>query len=438
MQAAGVDFVFSGPGLVSFPLLVEHLLAGRDGECHAINGVFSRRNRQAWQIPGIQDGPVRILGDDLDINTGIPLEYDGFLDRFEAAFAGRHLRPVLYFETSRGCLRAQNHPCAFCGLNGLNRHYRAMAPDMAKRQIERMFRYHPRATCYVAVDNLMPPAYVNGVFKTLDTPADAVIKYEVRPDLDDAGIESLCRAGVRIVQPGIESLSTRSLALMRKGLTAFSNLAFLKRCARHPIEIEWNLLVFSPGETEETYAAYLRLIPLLTHLPPPTGAYPVMYARDSLYFEAPARFGLRLRPQDFHALTYPFPPESVARIAFHFVDENADTEKIDDWLDRLNEAVLFWRGRWFGTDGKEKSRLCFAGQAGAPAIYDSRSGTGVTYRISRLCEEILDVLEAPTGMGALQTRFGGTPALGNELAFIREKGFVFEEDGRLSSLVIRH
>ena len=437
-QAEGVDFVFSGPGLVSFPMLVENILAGHDERCQAINGVFTKHNRHAWRIPGNPDGTVAILGDDLDINTDIPLAYDGFLDRFEAAFAGRQLRPMLYFETSRGCSRAQRHPCSFCGLNGQDRHYRAMDPDVAKRQIERMFRYHPRATCYVAVDNLMPPAYVNGVFKTLDTPAGAVIKYEVRPDLDDAGIASLCRAGVRIVQPGIESLSTRSLALMRKGLTAFSNLAFLKRCARHPIEIEWNLLVFSPGEAEETYAAYLRLIPLLTHLPPPTGAYPVMFTRDSRYLDDPARFGLRLRPQDFNGMTYPFPPESVARLAFHFVDENADTGRIDDWLDRLNGAIRHWRTRWFNTDGQEESRLCFAGEAGAPAIYDSRGGTGVTYRISGLCGDLLDALETPTRPVALQTRFGEGPALDRELAFLRAKGFVFEEDGRLSSLVIRH
>jgi ribosomal peptide maturation radical SAM protein 1 len=437
-QAEGVDFVFSGPGLVSFPRLVENILAGHDGRCQAINGVFTKRNRHAWRIPGRQDGPVDILGDDLDINTEIPLEYEGFLDRFEAAFAGQCLRPVLYFETSRGCLRAQHHPCSFCGLNGLNRHYRAMLPEVARRQIERLFRYHPRAMCYVAVDNLMPAAYVNEVFQALETPADAVIKYEVRPDLDDAGIATLCRAGVRVVQPGIESLSTRSLKLMRKGLTAFSNLAFLKRCARHPLEIEWNLLVFSPGETVETYAAYLRLIPLLAHLPPPTGAYPVMYARYSRYFEDPARFGLRLRPQDFYGMTYPFPPESVERLAFLFVDEHADTGTIDDWLDRLNGAVQLWRTRWFNTDGQEEARLCFAEEAGAPAIYDSRSGTEVTYRISGLCEELLAVLEMPTGPEDLKARFGNGPVLDHELAFLREKGFVFEEDGRLLSLVVRH
>ncbi len=432
VHAETVDYVFSGPALISFNRLLGTLLAGDAEACHRIHGVFTRQNQQAG--PG-----VNLVGDDLDIHAGIEPDYHAFLDRFERLFGTRDLRPALYFETSRGCPRAGRNACSFCGLNGLDRHYRTLAPDRARRQIDHMLSYHPRARCFIATDNLMPRHYIRDVLAPLTPPADALIKYEVRPDLKDAEIATLCRAGVRLVQPGVEALSTQSLQLMRKGVTAFGNLAFLKRCARHPFEIEWNLLVFSPGEPEATYEGYLRLIPRLTHLPPPAGAYPIMFTRCSRYLDDPEAFGLRLQPQDFYGLTFPFPPEAIRQMAFHFVDTAADQERINGWLDRLGAAVGHWRQRWYNTDHQEASRLCFTGPPDAPAIYDSRDGTAAEYPLSARHAALLDMLDSPAGVEDLASRTGDTgKSLAGDLAFLGERGLLFEEDSRLLSLVIRH
>jgi magnesium-protoporphyrin IX monomethyl ester (oxidative) cyclase len=43
-HVAGIDFVFSGPALKSFPELVAHLLGKETASCHRIAGVFSREN----------------------------------------------------------------------------------------------------------------------------------------------------------------------------------------------------------------------------------------------------------------------------------------------------------------------------------------------------------------------------------------------------------
>ena len=429
--ADAVDYVFSGPALVSFPLLLETLLAGNTQATHRINGVFTRQNQQ--------DGAeINLVGDELDINTGIQPDYHAFLDRFEDLFGNSGLQPALFFETSRGCPRAGRQVCAFCGLNGLDRHYRTMTPECAARQIHHMLGYYPRARCFIATDNLMPREYITTLFASLTPPEDALIKYEIRPDLKDKEIAMLCRAGVRRVQPGVEALCTESLQRMHKGLTAYGNLMFLKRCARYPFEIEWNLLVFSPGEPESVYQNYLELIPRLAHLPPPAGAFPIMFTRYSRYGNDPDAYGLTLQPQDFYAMTYPFPANAIRQIAFHFVDTAADADHINGWLDRLGAAVDDWRTRWYNSDGRKESRLCLVGSPDAPAVYDSRNGEAREIPLTPRRAALLEALELPCRVDSLAQLAGQSrETLDRDLAFLNAYGMLFEEDGRLLSLVIR-
>lgn len=433
-----VDFVFSGPSLVSFPRLVQSFLDDRPSDRETINGVFSRDNAAAWRIPGEQEGTVALLGDDSDINDPLPLDYEDFLERFDRFREDRDMQPALFFETSRGCRRAKKHACSFCGLNGLNLEYRCMDPAVARAHIEQVLRYYPRVKGFIAADNLMPRSYVDTLFPSFDVPDDVIIKYEIRPDLDAAALRTLCRSGVRLVQPGIESLSTDSLKRMRKGLTAFSNLMFLKDCARLPIELEWNVLVFSPGEPERTYERMMAWIPMLTHLPPPTAVYPIMYTRNSRYLRDPVAFGLSLRPQDFYALTFPFPSSAIDHLAFHFVDDGADQDTIDRWLDRLNERVRYWRQRWFHEDGAEEARLCFLEEPHASTVYDSRSGTPREYVLDAVEVALLKALVRPMSLEALAAACPDISTSDGEqvLPSLLERGLVFEEDGCYLSLVV--
>ena len=85
----------------------------------------------------------------------------------------------------------------------------------------------------------MPADYPREVFPRLNAPNGLAIRYEVRPDLSGPELGVLSRAGVRRVQPGIESLSTDTLRRMRKGLTAFGNIRFLLACAASGVTPEW-------------------------------------------------------------------------------------------------------------------------------------------------------------------------------------------------------
>ena len=436
-----IDYVFSGPALVSLPGFVRGRLAGSNAACERINGVFSNSNQASWMHGKTGEPPRRgiaIVGDELDINADIRPDYSGFLDTLEKNFPGKCVSPVLLFETSRGCAWGEHSRCKFCGLNGIDRSHRAMAPEKAVKHLRWLFRYVPRAHYFVGVDNALPDCYIEEVFPKLPLPGNGTIRYEIRPTLTEEEIGALCRAGVTRAQPGLESLATSTLRRMRKGTTAFRNLQFLKACTRHPLSIEWNLLVGSPGEPETVYAKYLHDIPLMSHLPPPTGAYPVMFVRHSEYFDHAAKYGLDLRPQDFYELIFPFGRDNIRRMAYHFVDNNADAERLNLWLDRLNGAVSAWRTRWFNGDGKIQSRLCFLDHGAEPTIYDSRSGVAVEHRLSSATKRVLDVLEKPATRAGLAARFAfRLPALDvdHELAVLNERGLLFEEEGRFLSLV---
>lgn len=431
-----VDYVFSGPALVSFPEFMRNRISGSFNECEQIDGVFSKLNEPEWQVPGKEGGSIGIIGQDLDINECVELDYEPFLDACAEFFPGGELKPVLLFETSRGCWWGERQSCSFCGLNGVQMCCREMDPEKAVGYIESMYRYYPRSAFFIAVDNIMPRGYVQDVFSKIKLPEGVGIRYEVRPDLNNEDIDTLCKAGVMMVQPGVESLSSPTLKLMRKGSTAFRNIRFLKDCSRHPVTVDWNLLIFSPGEDEKTYEKYLRDIPLLTHLPPPTAVYPIMFARYSRYFENQDEFGLRLRPQEFYGLIYPFDADSVEKLAYHFVDDNADLVSVDRWLDRLNEQIDYWRTRWFNSDGGVQARLCFLD--GDDIVYDSRNGNVVEHRLSGLGWKLLSFLQMQKSLQEMMLEFVDEkrPDIEQEIRGLQEKGLVFEEEEKYLSLVL--
>ena len=223
---------------------------------------------------------------------------------------------------------------------------------------------------------------------------------------------------------------------MHKGTTAFCNIAFLKACSRYPIAIDWNLLIFSPGEAQSTYEKYMRDIPLLAHLPPPAGVFPVNFVRHSDYLRNREAYGLDLKPHDFYGLTFPFSESSIANIAEHFVDCRADIERVDYWLDTLNNSVRRWKERWMSADGKPQARLCLLEGDGGWSIYDSRSGNVKEYDIGPRTAQVLRILNQPTSIQELRTKLGDIAAndLSKEMSFIRKRGLAFEENGRYLAL----
>lgn len=425
-----IDYVFSGPALKSFPAFVQHCINGEREKCQNIPGVFGKDNALSTE------GRAAI-GEELGIDETVPLDYDSFMKLIEERYPGRNIEVTLPFETSRGCWWGERAHCTFCGLNGLTMNYRAMNPDNAVNLISSLFQYS-KAVRLESVDNILPKSYMKSVFPRLQTPEAMYIFYEVKADLSEKDMEVLSNARVKVVQPGIESLATSTLKLMKKGTTSFNNIAFLKNCLTYDIYPMWNLLVGFPGEGAEVYQAYLRDIPKLVHLPPPTGVYPVRFDRYSPYFKQAKEYGLDLRPLPFYELTYPFQNASLDNMAYYFGDQNYDSEyfrTVVEYIVPLQQAVEAWKQRW---NLGPPPFLYIQGQDGERSVYDSRAGKEESYEIGDSADRLLKALsrrKAPAELAAGMNHIDEAE-LTRELEFLKAKGLIFEENDIYMSLVL--
>jgi magnesium-protoporphyrin IX monomethyl ester (oxidative) cyclase len=442
-----VDFAFSGPALESFPEFVRLTLDGDLDGRHRLGGVFSKHNRVrpvAGAVGGANDAEdalpeVALVGTELGIDTEVPLDYQGFLTTLDQNFPGGGIEPALLFETSRGCWWGERAHCTFCGLNSDSMGYRSMSPERALALIRSMFAYAPRVRRLECVDNIMPRSYLKDVFPHLEAPDGLTIFYEVKADLTEADLAVLSKAGVRSLQPGIEALATSTLKLMKKGTSGLGNVRFLKHCLKHDVYPEWNLLVGFPGEDEQVYAAYERDLPLLAHLPPPSGVYPVRFDRFSPYFTRAAEFGLDLHPYDFYGLVYPMPAASLDNLAYYFIDQNFGADyatRTARWIGRLRSRIEAWRDRWHHGGRTVLPRLFVTEVAGDARVYDSRSGEVLLHPLTAERRQLLGQLDTPSTVEQLGKNCAlPVEQVTVEIGWLQSHGLITGEGGRFLSLV---
>jgi ribosomal peptide maturation radical SAM protein 1 len=437
-----VDFVFSGPGLISFPEFVGCCLDNELVKAHQINGVFSKANCEA-PIPQAALGVFKkhsIIGDELELDASVELDYEPFLDSLDSHFPNGDVRGVLLFETSRGCWWGEKAHCTFCGLNGMSMKYRSMSSQNALMQIQSLFKYAGRVNQIDSVDNIMPKNYMTEVFPNLNTPPGMSIFYEVKADLSEEDVAVLAKAGVTKVQPGIESLATTTLKLMKKGTSVFTNLMLLRNCATYGVNPAWNLLVGFPGEEENVFKKYIEDLPLLTHLKPPDGVFPVRFDRYSPYFVKAKEYELDLHPVDYYGLIYPFSKDSLANLAYFFSDHNLKAKyagTMITWIRKVRDKWDFWNKRWQDASNVAP-RLYLKKSNEKSTVYDSRNGEPREYVVDDVTVQVLELLNKPGRVGDLANNFGHIPDFdpAQQLAVLRERGWIFQEHERYLSLVL--
>ena len=304
-----VDFVVSGEadGLIA-GLVTQMLNHGRDVGLMA-PGVLGPRHRRL----GYLEPPSRAVFSALD-----ELPYPDFSDYFSQLESTRlhdAVRPGLSLELSRGCWWGERQHCTFCGLNGEGMGYRGKSAERAVAELTSLSENWKIDSVELA-DNILDIRYFESVLPRL--PGHHNIFLETKSNLKRSQVAELARAGARWVQPGIESLDSRVLHLMRKGAQAFHQIQFLKWAREYGIHLSWNMLWGFPGEEDGWYAEMARLVPLLEHLQPPGGLTPIRFDRFSPYFEKASDYGLTLTPNALQRLTYPFDADVVADLSYHF------------------------------------------------------------------------------------------------------------------------
>ena len=208
--------------------------------------------------------------------------------------------------------------CTFCGLNGLTMAFRVKSLERALEEVEFLARRY--RTALFAVDNILPLEYLHTFFPAVaEKSLGVTFHYEAKVNLTRADVEMLSRAGVKHIQPGIESLSTSVLKLMKKGCSRLQNIQLLKWCREVGIRTSWNLLYGFPGESIRDYEDMAEIMPSLWHLDPPEDFGRLRLDRFSPYFKKPEEYGFsNIRPFEAYQHIYRFDDASVARIAYHF------------------------------------------------------------------------------------------------------------------------
>ncbi|WP_083917882.1 RiPP maturation radical SAM C-methyltransferase [Nocardiopsis xinjiangensis] len=335
-----IDFAVIGEGEAAFPELVRRVSLGETDI--RIPGVLSRHtsitpSTQEVRAPSIVDLDL--------IPTPDYTDYFETLGKYGGDSLLRERRVELLIEFSRGCWWGAKHHCTFCGLNALGMDYRAKSPERAFAEMEALLRNY-KISAIAAVDNILDMKYLGEFCGSMaDSDWTLSLFFEVKANLDRGQVHALASAGVTAVQPGIESLSSNVLKLMRKGSDSIINIRLLKWALHFNISVHWNILSGFPGERDEDYRLQADLIPLLHHLEPPNGVNPIWLERFSPYFNGHSSHIKNIRPRRSYYHVYPQNQVRTEDVSYFF-DADINEVASPSVLGELSEAVENWKALW--------------------------------------------------------------------------------------------
>jgi ribosomal peptide maturation radical SAM protein 1 len=433
-----VDYVVHGEAEQSFPELLDNIAAGNHFKL--VPGISIRKNKTL--IDGHQSGqPLK------DLNESPTPDYSDYMEALERTGFHKQIRISLPFEASRGCWWGAKHHCTFCGLNGSTMPFRKKTPARVYEEILKIAKDYGCLTLD-AVDNILAMDYFTELLpKLAEANFDLTLFFEVKANMTRRQVELLRAAGISRIQPGIESVSTRLLKLMNKGVTAIQNLQLLKWCYEFGIFPAWNLLYGFPGETALDYQNFPRIFRAISHLCPPTGTNPVIFERFSPYFFDRAKYSLTLEASPFYKLLFPEKLVDLDKLAYYF-NRKGEIEP-DESLDYVRPSCEFiaqWQESW-----KQRKWFCYYEKGpGFITIYDNRpltdhsNAAGRRTTLRGLAAEVYLFCDENRSFTAIQEMVNKSAGNGIDpektrtmLEQLVQAQMIFEEDGRYLSLAVR-
>ncbi len=407
------DFVFSGEADFDFP-------------------AFCARYLESGRLPETCVVECEAVANMDQVETP---NYDDYVEQAEyfiaAGLLPEDLMQGVMFETSRGCWYGAKNHCKFCGLNGLEIGYRRKTPQRILTEIDLLAdRYNPELL--QAADNIMPLEFRREVLPVLADRAEPInLFYEVKSNLKASDLDQFVQAGVKKIQPGIESLSSHTLKLMAKGVTAVRNLCTMRDCASRKIYAAWNILYGFPGERKADYEATLEIMPYLEHLQAPEGIGPIRIDRYSPYFNNHAQYGIETI-QPLPAYTHIYPEHTNFNdVAYAFLgDYTTEFLSDSDLMKRFRDAVLAWKDQWSKDQAPPQLYRMPLGN-GMMLIQDTRRCAVQEYHVlSPSCSELLEKLQEPIRCNKLDEAFLA------DLQVLLDHHYVIEYEGYYLSVVL--
>lgn len=395
-----VDFVTRGEGEAAFPDL---LAAIRDGARHD-GAAFAAVPGLSWRGPA--DRPVHNPMNSRPLRPAeiVAPDYDGYFERLDASTAREWVEPKLVVEGSRGCWWGEKHHCTFCGLNGSFMEFRSKSPTAFTDEILRLVERHQVLDMFV-VDNILDMGYVTGFLPAIaEAGYDLRMQYEIKSNMRRHQLDAMFDAGLVTVQPGIESLSSRVLKIMDKGVTGCQNVRTLRDSASAGLSVLWNYLYGFPGESEVDYLSVLEQFPALHHLPPMDASLRIAIERFSPYFNRPELGFAGLRPAAHYGVIYDLPAAELHDLAYLF---DAPARGIPDSMGaQVQAAAAQWQREYAG------SRLSCTDLDGEILLVSRRRAFDWT--VLRLTEPVqvaaFRLLEQPHTEAGLARKLAAEPA----------------------------
>lgn len=410
-----------------------------------------RRGETVEGMPGVScrraDGAV-VSGDPGGLYRPeaerLPLCYDAYFRRLIRLGLTEKMRPWLPFEGSRGCWYGQKVQCTFCGLHEIME-FRAWQSDAVLAELERLYARYGIGRFY-AMDLILPREYLSTFLPEVVRLGHSwLFFWEIKSNVRREELEVLAAAGVNWVQPGVESLDTDLLRLMKKGVSALQNILLLKWCEELSIFCGWNLLFGLPGETVQAYERMNQIIPKLYHLTPPSGGGQFQLHRFSPYFDRPEEFGIRWTgAHPMFKLAFPIPHEELDELVYlHEFVLDPDAQKVDHTA--TEEAMREWRQ----AHERGASLRINVSADGSSRIEDTRRGDSLrqVYHLSAAETTLYLFLDAGVKETAVGDAFlrahpedaevlGGTLGVSSVVRKWLEADLALAVDGRVVSLAL--
>jgi ribosomal peptide maturation radical SAM protein 1 len=431
-----VDYVVSGEADELIADLCRGIVDAAPGEPFdsiqdAVLTPAHRRNRAASDVG-------RDMVDDMD---RLPLpDYDDYFRALDNTGYRERIRPGVPVEASRGCWWGAVRHCTFCGLNGNGMVSRVKSTPRVIHELDAMFERHGIGR-FGMVDNILAIEHLRTLLPELALRSEKYsLFFETKANLNRAEVALLADAGVRWIQPGIESLHTEVLKLMDKGLQAWRNVQLLRWCQEFGVRLTWAIIHGFPGERDAWNAEVADWIPLMFHLPPPDGIHPVRFDRFSLYHSRAADWGLELKPTRSYRSVYRLENRELEDLAYYFENSSSAAGQPDgNGVLRLKEQVRGWRS---AHSSKPRPELSFADGGGRLSVTDTRpiavqerrEYRGLRRSVLLACEEAPVERTLP---GKVSLASGSGSAVADAVAELVSDRLLLRVDGRLVLLATR-
>ncbi len=423
--------------------------AAVSGEAEAVAATLFSALREGQPVPELP-GVARRVGEEalaalpegkrVDMDAVPSPQFDEFFERLHRSPIQGAITPRIPFESARGCWWGEKAHCTFCGLNAMDMTFRSKSPDRTLEELFGLSKRH-RVLDFTAADNILDQAYLKSVIPQLaERGQDFRIFYETKSNLARDEIAQLRRAGVNKIQPGIESLSTHTLKLMRKGVTGLQNVRLLKWSAEEGLEVAWNMLFGFPGELPEEYDRVADVVLSIVHLQPPSMG-PIVIDRFSPYHEDPASFGIELHdPLPHYPLLYDVEMPLLGELAYTFQHSYLDGRKPHEYVLGLSKRLR----RWHKEAEANRGALTFRRGPGFLQIRDERTTTeSALYELEGVDAAVYNSLDEGASIVEIREQVG--LALGSKpeeaevrriLSGLIDARLVLEEHERYLSLAL--